>query len=124
MYTFVLCPQFFCLFKPIAHVCTPRSLDFPSHTNHHWPICIKLYVLLYLPQPTFLYTGHYSKTCCSYRKNSALLSTSPELLTMLRDIGPGADGSCLSFQLLKRQRPEGSQFEASPRQIVCLSLFF
>jgi hypothetical protein len=27
MHTFVPCPQFFCLLKPIAHVCTPKMAE-------------------------------------------------------------------------------------------------
>jgi hypothetical protein len=53
MHTFVPCPQFFCLLKPITHVCTPKmaedELSDCSTSSHVCPeLCNKP---LFLPPP-------------------------------------------------------------------------
>jgi hypothetical protein len=65
IHTFVPCPQFFCLLKPIPNVYTPRSLGFSFSL---WTACLTLPPKA---KPPFLHTCGHSKPC---PKNAVFMS--------------------------------------------------
>jgi hypothetical protein len=80
--TYSACPQYFCLPRSVANVCTPKSLGFLSHADNHWS-CVFNYMSHLVSQNLHSFIQITIQNCAaSIGKMWLFLLTSPGLLVI------------------------------------------